>query len=165
MRSGRTSGSPNASPPRPSSKIFAEVTASPWVPWTDHWAARPAMRPSIESARAAQGTVASIEATTRVSSCRLRARSRALLRRAESETATTMRVTRTGIATSQKAIRARTTAGTDPGYDTLKVEVLFDDAGAVLTSRKSVNGIAVALTPDDVHSLRANHLRVRGMFH
>jgi hypothetical protein len=65
----------------------------------------------------------------------------------------------------EKAIRARTAGAADPGYDTLRVEVLFDDAGGVVTSRKSVNGIAVALTPDDVHSLRANHLRVRGMFH
>ncbi len=65
----------------------------------------------------------------------------------------------------ERAVRARSGSGSAAGYDTLHVEVLFDDAGAVVRSLKSVNGVAVALTPDDVSALRANLLRVRGMFH
>ena len=62
----------------------------------------------------------------------------------------------------EKAVRARADA---PVNDTLAVEVLFDGAGSVLAARKSVNGVLVAVTPQDVRALRANHERVRGMFH
>lgn len=65
----------------------------------------------------------------------------------------------------EKAVRARTDPRAAPGSDTLAVEVLFDPAGAVIAARKSVNGVAAAITPEDVRALRAGHDRVRGMFH
>jgi len=65
----------------------------------------------------------------------------------------------------EKSIRARTDPGAIPGSDTLDVEVLFDPAGAIVAGRKTVNGVAAALTSDDVRAIHANHRRVRGMFH
>jgi len=65
----------------------------------------------------------------------------------------------------EKAIRTRTDPRAVPGSDTLDVEVVFDAAGSIVTARKNVNGVAAAVTSDDVHELRANHQRVRGMFH
>ncbi len=64
----------------------------------------------------------------------------------------------------ENSVRVRIDGPTS-GNDTLAVEVLFDGAGDVIASRKSVNGVHVALTPADVRALRANHERVRGMFH
>ncbi len=64
----------------------------------------------------------------------------------------------------ENSVRARTDAPA-AGNDTLAVEVMFDGAGDVLAARKSVNGVLIAVTPQEVRALRANHARVRGMFH
>ncbi len=64
----------------------------------------------------------------------------------------------------EKSVRTRTDASAS-GNDTLAVEVQFDGTGDVVAARKSVNGAFVAVTPADVTALRANHDRVRGMFH